>query len=152
MRQCALTGNRYLAQATCPKPRWPPLPYQLSSHAHILVNVCCHIVIAYEDFCNIVLFQSPNIINVIKTAFGLGSQVPNSLIIARSHLCPDSSEYHQARKLLSNKNSSLQAALYESPPRQGIVFKQLSTRGPTQSYPGGNPRVLQVESVLIPTS
>ena len=33
----------------------------------MLVNLCCHIGIIYEEFCNIILFQSPNIFNVLKT-------------------------------------------------------------------------------------
>ena len=60
---------------------------------------------------------------------------------------------YQSRKLLSSKKTLIsELPSTRSPPCQGVVSKQLSTRGPTQSYPGGSPRELQVESVLILTS
>ena len=67
-------------------PRWPTNPYQGISLALLLVNPCCQFMISHGDVCNIILFQSPNIFNIIKTTFCLGSRVFISLITVQSQL------------------------------------------------------------------
>ena len=129
------------------------------------------------DFCNSVLFKSPNIFNkdglrpwfssthpfwslyrpsyvqlrrnvyqldthfswVQQNWFKLKSYRPPTRQSSPS--CPEWEVLHAEWEVLNEKSSTT----------GGVFSKQLSRRRPTQGYPGGSPKILQVKSVLILT-